>query len=237
MPYGGRIPPAAKTRSWSVVEQDGVVLVWNDPEGGEPDWQMPSFGDRTWTDVKSIVRTVRSHPQEILENTVDFAHFRFVHRSHIVRPLAEPKVEGPLFEVAIESDPDAVMASLRLDDGFSVEGSAFCHGPGLAAATIGAKGMNVHALQRLYATPVDGETVELRGLVNVEIDGDPEAAEQYAEVLAPAVFENWDRDIEIWEQKRYQPWPVLNSAEHLIPVFRRWYSGFHPDGTTQSAMG
>jgi 3-ketosteroid 9alpha-monooxygenase subunit A len=231
MPYGGRIPPAAKTRAWPVVEQDGVVLAWNDPDGGAPMWEMPSFGDRRWSVVRTMTRTVRSHPQEILENVVDCAHFRFVHETHMVRPTSEPRIDGPLFEMTIESDPAAVGDVLHLDEGFLVEGSTFCHGAGLAAATIGTKGMTFHGLQRLYATPVDGERIDLRGLVNVEVTDDEDGSEALAELLAHPVFENWDRDIAIWDHKRYQARPVLNRSERLIPVFRRWYSQFYEPGS------
>jgi len=58
--------------------------------------------------------------------------------------------------------------------------------------------MSAHALQHLYVTP---------------IDGDPDVAERYAQVLAPAVFENWERDIPIWEHKRHQDRPALKSSD------------------------
>ena len=232
MPYGGRIPPAAKVRSWPVAEQDGVVLVWHDPNGADPTWSMPSFGDRSWSRPRTMARTIRSHPQEILENTVDCAHFRFVHETHIVRPVSDVKVEGATLEVAVVSDPAAVEAAFQLDGSVELAGSTFCHGPGLAAATIGVPGVGMPTLQRLYATPIDGECIELRGLVNVEVEGDVEAAEQWADLIAPSVVENWDKDIPVWEHKRYRERPALNSSERMIPVFRRWYAQFYVSTAT-----
>lgn len=238
MPYGNRVPPAARIRSWPAVEQDGVVLVWHDSSGIAPHWEMPTFGDRRWTATRSMRRTIRTHPQEVLENTVDFAHFRFIHETHVMRPTAEPRIEGPTFELWIECDPEAVEPGLRLPPGdFLPEGSTFDHGPGLAGATITGKGSPVQVLQRLYATPVDGELVDLLGVVSIAIDdGFAEAdALAVAEQVSEAVFQNWDLDIPIWERKRYQPRPVLNATEKLIPVFRRWYSQFYDPIPTEAA--
>ncbi len=232
MPYGGRVPPAAKVRSWPVVEQDDVILVWHDPDGADPSWFMPSFADRIWTRPRTMTRLIESHPQEILENTVDCAHFRFVHESHMMRPVIAIEFDGPTFELPIVSDPTASVEAFRLEGSVELAGSSFCHGPGLAAATLGVPGVGMPTLQRLYATPVDGEQIELRGLVNVDVVDDGAAAEQWADVIAPAVIENWDRDIPIWEHKRYRARPVLNSSERLILAFRRWYSQFYTGNQT-----
>lgn len=49
IPYhDGPIPAAAAVKSWKVVENYGAIWVWFDPEGGEPDYDLPTFGD--WTD-------------------------------------------------------------------------------------------------------------------------------------------------------------------------------------------
>jgi 3-ketosteroid 9alpha-monooxygenase subunit A len=229
MPYGRRVPAAAKVRSWPVVEQDDVILVWHSPDDQDPDWFMPTFADRRWTRPRSMMRTIRSHPQEILENTVDCAHFRFVHESHMMRPEAAVDFQGRTFALPLVSDPSAVTESFRLEGSVELAGQSLCHGPGLAAANLGAPGTGLPTIQRLYATPVDGEYIELRGLVNVESADGAETAEQWADVIAPAVIENWDKDISIWENKCYRARPVLNSSERLILAFRRWYSQFYPD--------
>jgi nitrite reductase/ring-hydroxylating ferredoxin subunit len=229
MPYGGRIPPTAKVRSWPVAEQDEVILVWHDSEGSEPTWSMPTFHDQTWSRPRTMTRTISSHPQEILENTVDGAHFRFVHESHMVRPTSPAKIDGPTFAVDLASDPSAVVDSFQLDDSIELSGATMCHGPGLAAATIGVPGTGAPTLQRLYATPIDGERIDLRGIVTVQVDDDPAASEAWADVIAPPVIENWDKDIPIWQHKIYRDRPVLNGSERMILAFRRWYTQFYDD--------
>ena len=228
MPYGKRIPPAAKVRSWPVSEQDDVILLWHHPNGTEPNWTMPTFAEKEWTSPRTMSHVITSHPQEILENTVDYAHFRFVHESHMIRPVGDVEFVGPTFEFPIVSDPGAVAEDLRLENSVELAGRNMGHGPGLAAASIGVPGVGLPALQRLYATPIDGTYVELRGLVNVECSSEGvEAAEQWADLIAPPVIENWEKDIPIWESKRYWARPALNSSEKSILAFRRWYSQFY----------
>jgi hypothetical protein len=147
----------------------------------------------------------------------------------MVRPVSELVIDGPTLRVDVVSDPAAVPDPFRLDDVVELAGSTFCHGPGLAAATLGAPGVGLPTLQRLFATPIDGERIELRGVVNVAFDGDDDgdAAERWAELIAPPVIANWDRDIPIWAHKRYRERPVLNASERMIPAFRRWYAQFY----------
>jgi 3-ketosteroid 9alpha-monooxygenase subunit A len=230
VPYGKRSTPNIRIPSVPIAEQDGVVLLWRGPHGA-PTWQMPQFGEHRWTAPVVMRRTIRSHPQEVLENTADLAHFRFVHQTHMVEPTAAVRAEGNLFELFVQSAPEAVEPAMRLDDDVLIEGGVFCHGPGLAGATLGARGMPVHALQRLYVTPQGGDEVSLLGLVNIRVDQetDESAAESLLEFIGSAVVDNWDRDITIWQHKRHLRRPALNPKERVIWTFRRWYARYYDD--------
>ncbi len=228
VPYGSRTAPKIRVQSVPIVEQDGVVLLWRGAEE-RPTWHMPRFDDQRWTAPLVMRRTLRSHPQEILENTADFAHFRFVHQTHMVEPTTEVRIQDNIFELFVQSAPEAVEPAVRLDDPLLVEGGVFCHGPGLAGATIGAQGMRIHAMQRLYATPTGNDEVSLLGLVNIRIDDecDDETAASLVEAFGSAVIDNWDRDIMIWQHKRHLLWPALNPKERVIWTFRRWYARYY----------
>jgi 3-ketosteroid 9alpha-monooxygenase subunit A len=235
VPYGNRVAPKMRIPSVPVVEQDGVVLLWQGPD--VPTWYMPRFDDDRWTAPVVVRRTIRSHPQEILENTADLAHFRFVHQTHMLEATTAIRAEGNVFELSVQSAPEAVEPSIRLDDEVLVEGGVFCHGPGMAGATITAKGMPIHALQRLYATPIGNGDVDLLGVVNIRIDDqcDESTAKSLMDVLSTAVIENWDRDILIWQNKRHLRRPALNPKERMIWTFRRWYARYYDTGSPESA--
>ena len=97
VPYAERIPPKARTRSWPTDERNGVVLVWYHAEGKPPDFEIPEIEEATspaWSEPDCYEFVVKSHNQEMGENAVDSAHFRFVHGTLNVPP-SEVTEDGP----------------------------------------------------------------------------------------------------------------------------------------------
>ena len=78
-PYGGRVPPL-RTRTWPVVERNGVILLWHDPGEREPAWTIPGEpASREWGALSTRTYRVRTHPQETTENSIDFGHLGELH--------------------------------------------------------------------------------------------------------------------------------------------------------------
>src|SRR3546814_4674315 len=55
IPYARRVPLRARTASWLTMVQDGMLFVWNDPQGNPPpaDVTIPKIEgaeDEGWTD-------------------------------------------------------------------------------------------------------------------------------------------------------------------------------------------
>ena len=143
-----------------------------------------------------------------------------------MRAAAEPKIDGPWFEIEIECDFESLEEELRVE-GPDLEGSSYVYGPGLVAADMRPKGSGLETLQRLYVTPVDEEQVELLGVVNIgRLEGDAQT-QALVDAMVPEVFRQWEADVPIWENKRYRSKPALNEMDSAIPVFRRWYSQFY----------
>ena len=107
-----------------------------------------------------------------------------------------------------------------------IVGTGYCFGPGLTAADVVPKDSGLVAMQRLYVTPIDEETIELRGIVNAGKLHSDEATDAFARGLSEAVFEQWEHDLRIWEHKVYRKRPALNETESAIAVFRKWYAQF-----------
>jgi nitrite reductase/ring-hydroxylating ferredoxin subunit len=213
-------PPRVCVPTWPVVEQDGVVLAWNDSAGREPSWSMPAFGDaddaeeNPWTDDVVGSWRIRSHPQEVCENSADVAHFQFVHRSQFMAVVDGPSVDGPVLRTTIAPrDGSSGMAPLVGE----------VHGPGLVLAFGGGDGYS--GLYRLYVTPIDGEHVELRGMVRVQTD--EVRRQELHRLMADAVFAEWEADVPIWEHKAHIARPPLLPYERAILTFRRWYGQFY----------
>ena len=88
IPYSTHgVPKAACVKSHKVVEKAGCIWMWHDMEGGEPDFDLPAFAEWDKEDEGWIrwrldpLGTLPIHPQEILDNMADLAHFIPVHGS------------------------------------------------------------------------------------------------------------------------------------------------------------
>lgn len=86
IPYSKRVPLRARTAAWTTMEQDGMLFVWNDPEGNPPpeDVTIPRIEGATsddWTDWVWYETVVHANCREVVDNVVDMAHFFYVHFS------------------------------------------------------------------------------------------------------------------------------------------------------------
>lgn len=86
VPYAKRTPRLARTATWTTLEQDGMLFVWNDPEGNPPpaDVTIPRIEGATsdqWTDWHWYTTVVNANCRELVDNVVDMAHFFYVHGS------------------------------------------------------------------------------------------------------------------------------------------------------------
>ena len=86
VPYARRTPRLARTATWTTLEQDGMLFVWNDPEGKPPppEVTIPRIEGATsdeWTDWHWYTTVVGSNCREIIDNVVDMAHFFYIHGS------------------------------------------------------------------------------------------------------------------------------------------------------------
>ena len=85
--YDGPIPKAAAVKSWPVREQMGIVWVWYDPEGKEPDYDPPylkEWDDPQWVQWKlTDLGVIKTHGIEIVDNMADVAHQGPVHGQQV----------------------------------------------------------------------------------------------------------------------------------------------------------
>lgn len=74
-----------RIKSWPVREWYGIVLIWHDAEGGEPQWEPPKVAElesAEWypiTEDSRVVHRIKAHPQMVLENAADPYHVPYVH--------------------------------------------------------------------------------------------------------------------------------------------------------------
>lgn len=225
IPYAKKVPPKAKIPCWPVKEVAGLIMVWNHVGGEAPQWdipEVPEYGDDGWTDYARRRWQIRTRNQEMAENQVDTAHFRYVHGTRNV-PDSDYETEGPVFRV----HSDAGMSTPQGD----VEGSIESLSHGFGFSTIRFKGI-VETLLVSSVTPIDDDNVDVRFSFSIKKFGGADVTKGVGKAFIAEVSRQLDEDIPIWENKTQFARPMLCDGDGPIGLFRRWCRQFYvwPEG-------
>jgi nitrite reductase/ring-hydroxylating ferredoxin subunit len=206
IPYGDvkRIPPKARTRSFPTLERNHLIWAWHHTTGGEPFYDVPvvpELDDPAWS--PPIVRgfEIRVSVQDMAENNVDFAHFRYVHGTDAI-PEDDFVVDGT-YKRATSGD-----------------GAFVREGFGLG---LGVLRVRDYVTFLSSTTPIDEEKVFVRWVFTAPLANGPDAAADAADSFCDGV----SQDIPIWENKVYRDPPVITRTEKLILEHRRWSEQFY----------
>jgi hypothetical protein len=101
------------------------------------------------------------------------------------------------------------------------------HGLGVLIVDTQVQNVPVHARQRVYPTPIDGERIDIRAIVNLKRLPDPDTTRQIANLFYKSFVEDYIKDFPIWETKRYRERPLLAANDGPVMVYRRWAQGFY----------
>jgi nitrite reductase/ring-hydroxylating ferredoxin subunit/putative sterol carrier protein len=236
IPYADRVPARARLTPVPTRETNGVVLVWNDPAGSAPDFEVPARDEAEWSSSRTLQWTLRTHVQEIMESAVDWAHFGPVHRMRDPRPLMEPLADGAHLRSGVAfvslGDPIGMPGTdQRVEVTFDLHGLGVLH----IENTIPEHGLAARV--RLYAAPVDDASVDVRVSVEVRRLSDEAATDRLAAMFVRAFEEEIQRAIRIWERKAYLEKPCLAAGERGVSTYRRWARQFHATAAPVDALG
>lgn len=229
IPYAKTPGRGAGARAWHVIERNGLVLVWHHGDGAAPAFDVPvldEWGGPDWTAAytrRSWV--VATHPQEILENAIDWPHFEHVHGM----PAPEERdhaFEGDVLRWTVGASRQSKLVDATRDN-FLIDSQSY----GLGVSWLRYRGY-YKLLAFAGATPVDAETTEIRLGVVGKHDGRSEKDTQSAlEAFVTDQGRAMEHDIRIWENKAYRSDPELGVEDGPIRELRRWASRFY-SGTT-----
>jgi 3-ketosteroid 9alpha-monooxygenase subunit A len=221
IPYSKAKPPAAaKLKSWTVQERYGCVYVWHDPENGAPDYDLPHIPE--WDNPGYVhweldhLGILPCHPQEIVDNITDCAHFGPTHGgppdyfSNVINGVEARQFQGAYHRT--------------LATGFMLETNTFYTGPGILLSYFNGGA----AVMYIAHTPVeDGSLKAWHGLLvhsGKDVAGDAEIAmarEQQAGALAA-----FAQDFEVWANKRPCFQPLAVPGDGPFSKARIWYKQF-----------
>ncbi|XP_053622397.1 cholesterol 7-desaturase nvd [Plodia interpunctella] len=231
-------PRGVSIGTWRTVEADGAVWVWHDAERRAPLWgledapELDAWGYRGRNEF-----LVSAHIQEIPENGADVAHLNAVHSPSLLSSLGEryPVLQDIIGRHVWAADwqrNDDHTATMTLTHDYKILKSDWFHidvevtqiGPG-------------HVRLRL-ATPIGpvlvSQSVTPVGPLTQRVIHrffSPPHIAPLAPTLVKSEAYMFERDVVIWNSKRFVSAPAYVKTDKTIRAFRSWYSQFYSENS------
>lgn len=234
IPYASRIPPKWEGKpcleTYPVCEKNEVIWAWYHPEGAVPDHEvieLDEINDPEWTERQRFEWRFDSCPQEIAENGVDVAHFKYVHRMEAV-PEGETTYEGHIRRSRVcgirkVTDPEG--------NEYELESTVAVVQNGAGQKWVRFTGFMEYLLQTLV-TPVNDAQVEVRFIYLHR----HYAEDSFEQRGIQAAIENTngqkglEGDLPIWHNKFHLKNPILCDGDGPIMRFRKYFAQFYVGG-------
>jgi 3-ketosteroid 9alpha-monooxygenase subunit A len=239
VPYARRVPPGARTQAWNTLVQDGLLHVYNDPEGNPPPAEVtiPRIAgaeDPGWTDWLWHAIEVDANCREVIDNVVDMAHFFYVHYSFptYFKNVFEGHTATQYMNGLAREDvtPPGREGQLKILGNESV---ATYYGPSFMIDDLVYKyeGFDIRSSLINCHYPVTPDRFVLQYGVIVEKSEvlNDELAELTARKMAKFIAIGFEQDVEIWKHKARIDNPLLSREDGPIYQLRRWYEQFYVD--------
>ena len=229
-------PNGQPVAPWPLSERCGLLFVYFHEQGLAPSWELPTlstFDEPGWTEMKTTCLEIRSHPQEICENTADVAHLASVHGMQVGdRDSITVETSGPLLRIGvglkIASRADSA------DAGVDIQMWTENYGPALGVVHL-ANPDGTETFSTYAPTPRGGGLLDYRISTALRRPGTPEqvarALEHSHRYQCATVLE----DVPIWESKTFHARPRLSDADGPISQFREWYAQYYSNASPEPA--
>jgi len=231
IPYARRPNKAARIGSYPVREVNGCVLMWFDHDDAEPTWEPPRFEEFYSADyfalsphgTAHIWKNVGFAPQHVMENSADFAHFKFVHKNAEIAVIDYVRPDWPVFRYQMAT-------TYRTPEEPSVPGELPGEMWGLGLLMFRVLGVH-DTTQLVTVTPIDEAHSDLRiSVVSRNTDG-TEVPDGMALRIMRHQIKEIERDLPIWENMAYLNRPLLTPDEaKAFRILRAWTRQFYPGG-------
>jgi phenylpropionate dioxygenase-like ring-hydroxylating dioxygenase large terminal subunit len=221
IPYSERVNRRARIRSFPVLERNGFVFAWYHPDEAPPPWEVEPVEELASgaTPAATNEYTVQAGIQELAENAVDSAHFRYVHHTATVPVIQRYESDG--HRAVMESNQQFPTPRGVVDGHID----AMQDGPGTSIVRF--SGI-VDLLLVSASTPIDAERTHTWFHFYVA-DGGDGAPSPVARAFAAEVHRQFLEDMPVWEHKAHLVRPALADRDGPFMKFRAWYSQFYVD--------
>lgn len=228
--YGTEPPAGLAVGSHATIERTGAVLVWSDPDGGEPGWEPPMADEAGWSSWRTRLIELPGHPVETNENAADAGHLAVVHGYRSLETVAPLTADGPTLRATYAMQrPFRAGGRLGIRTRFDIAS----YGLGYSLVDVTIPTLHLRTRHLVLATPTDRGRLALRiGLsARVPIAGRLGAA--LSELVAFAAIgpfaHDVHQDVPIWSSKQHLERPRLARGDGPIGRYRTWARQFAAD--------
>ncbi|VDK43866.1 unnamed protein product [Anisakis simplex] len=241
------IPEQAKVSIWPVVERNRHIYVWYNCDGKEPDWDVPEIEgveSGEWSYKGRTEHEIMCHIQDLPENGADIAHLNYLHLAGVLRGNDITKIEMEVKEPIIrhiwdgkwepQPEPNQHIAIMYLNQVMTFMKTEIP----LTRSNLQAKQIGPGIVQMMFDFGWLGRGVVLHHVTPEEPMFQRARFVMYATL--PKVFakffliseaNHFERDIYIWNNKRYVRPPMLVRNDGPIGKHRRWYNQFYSENS------
>jgi len=222
IPYhDGPCPKSGAIKSYDVRDVMGCVMMWFDPEGGEPEYEPPML--KEWDDPSWVhwqldhLGELNIHPQEILDNMADAQHLGPTHGAPC--EYFENELRGHLCIQRQGGYHQTYDAYLRTTTWYT--------GPGvlLSKQQFG----DVLTFELIANTPVDDGVSKVWHAALAQAQQVPHSEADIAaakEIQAGALFA-FSADFDVWAHKRPALRIMQMRNDGPFKTIRQWYGQFY----------
>ncbi|KAM6430857.1 cholesterol 7-desaturase nvd-like isoform 1-T1 [Liasis olivaceus] len=248
IPYTEKVPEFAKTKVWPSCEVNDMIMVWYHCDGFSPAWQVTEQEELSLHKCVFRAKTehfVGAHIEEIPENAADVAHLSFLHSPTVMSGNDLRYMDNCRWaffrhsweaEWQPESEPTSHCSCMLLIHRVLLFGKHFplldLHvsarqvGPGLVFMTFNhaflGKALIVHSV-----TPLE----PLLQHVVHQIYFPRNMPSFIAKLILWAEGVQFERDVMIWNNKKFLSKPLLVKEDAAILKHRRWFSQFYSENS------
>lgn len=231
-------PRGVGVRTWITVEAEGGVWIWHDAEKRPPQWEFQEAEEcKHWAYRGRNEFIVNSHIQDIPENGADVAHLNAVHSPSLFTNLGEKyplllNVIGRHTWAAEWARGEGHTAEMRLTHDYKFGKVGIFH-MDVVASQIGPGHVRLRLKTPFGTVLVSQSLTPLSGLQQKVVHRfySPAYNAPVAAIFVIGESYMFERDIVIWNNKRFISNPAYVRSDKTIRAFRNWFSQFYSENS------
>ena len=222
IPYHeGACPKSAAIKSYEVRDVMGCVMMWFDPEGGEPEYEPPFL--KEWDDPQWIqweldhLGEIKLHGQEILDNMADAQHLGPTHGAPC--EYFENDLRGHIY---IQRQ-----GGFHHGYGCMLTSTTWYTGPGILLSKQDFGG--AQSFELIANTPIeDGVSKVWHAALAKAVNATPTAEDiEMAKQVQAGALEAFAADFDVWRHKRSATRIIQLPNDGPFNKGRKWYKQFY----------